>query len=365
MIPDPRSPYGFTPEEIGPVCLVTGGSGYLAGFLIDELVAIGCAVKSFDLLPYEGSASVQSVVGDLRDYRALEAACAGVDVVFHVASLISIVGVCRPEVRRRVFDVNVVGTENVIRACRAGGVEKLIYTSSTNVVMDREIIEGDENCPYASSFVDLYSETKGIAEREVLGANDPQGLRTSAIRPGGIWGPGSGCMMIEAFVGQLATGNFKVTIGDGSSVVDNTHVYNVVDGHLLAARALGQAPQRVGGQAYFITDDERLNGVEWFRPLVEGMGYAFPTLGIPARLMYGIAYLMEVGSFLAAGSEPTLTRRGVMNLTCSSSFRLDKARRELGYEPRVKSAEHLLHYLPDVRAMHDAIQRGEALRDLP
>ena len=168
-------------------------------------------------------------------------------------------------------------------------------------------------------------------------------------------------MMIDAFVEQLARGNFKAVIGDGTSVVDNTHVFNVVDGHLLALKMLGENPGVVGGQAYFITDDERLNGVAWFRPLVEALGYAYPTVHLPPKLMLGVAYLMEVVNFLG-GPEPTLTRRGVYNLTRSSSFRIDKARRDLGYEPRVKSAQHLLSCLDDVRAIHDRIVAAGAAR---
>ncbi len=162
-------------------------------------------------------------------------------------------------------------------------------------------------------------------------------------------------MMLDTFVEQLAAGSFKAVIGDGRSCVDNTHVENVVDGHLLAAQRLAEAPDVVGGQAYSITDDERINGIEWFRPLVEGLGYPYPKLQIPARLAYGLGFLLEATHYLG-GAKPTLTRKGVLNLTRSSSFRIDKARRDLGYEPRRTQASDMAEIVDDVRQRHDRLR---------
>jgi 3beta-hydroxy-delta5-steroid dehydrogenase/steroid delta-isomerase len=187
----------------------------------------------------------------------------------------------------------------------------------------------------------------------VLAADQPGGLRTLALRPGGLWGPGEGCMMIAAFVEQLAAGRFKVRIGDGRALLDNTHVDSASEAHLLAARALARTPERVGGQAYFVTDDEPSNGMEWFRPLVEGLGHAWPRRRIPGGLMLRIAGALEWLHFLG-GPEPLLTRRGVLNLIQDACFRIDKARDHLGYEPRVRSAEGLRAIVPEWKARIEA-----------
>ncbi len=366
-------------DAIGPVCLVTGGNGYVGGALVRRLLTQGCEVRAFDLAPYpsmggEGSTAgaareeakigasaagrLESLVGDVRIYSDLRAACEGVDTVFHTVALINLLGLYRPELRRKVFDVNVLGTQQVIRACHAARVRKLIHTSTINVAMGTAVRDGDESTRTIASgdFLDLYGETKALSERAVLDADTPGGLRTVALRPGGIWGPGRGGMMITSFVEQLAAGRFKVLIGDGRAVIDNTFIENAVDAHLLAAQALGESPEIVGGQAYFITDGEPMNGIEWFRPLALGLGYRWPTLRVPGRIMYWLATLFEWIHFLG-GPTPAIDRRGVLNLTRDASFRIDKAREQLGYEPYVRSEEGLRAILPEVKALHDEFAR--------
>ncbi len=353
-------------EHVGPTCLVTGGSGYLGRHLVARLAALGCRVRAFDVVPCPASPAVEPVVGDIRLYGDLRAACEGVDTVFHTVALIDLLARYRPERRRRVFDVNVLGTEQVLRACRAAGVGRLVHTSSFNVAMGDSVRGGDERTRLvrAGDLLDLYSETKTLAEQQVLAADDPTGLRTVALRPGGVWGAGEGGMMIARFVEQLAAGRFSVLVGNGRTVLDNTHVENAVDAHLLAAAKLRQTPETVGGQAYFITDDEPSNGLDWFRPLVEGLGHAWPKRRVPGWLVYRVAALLEWLHFLrgGAGPEPTLTRRGVLNLIRDGSFRIDRARNELGYSPRVRAADGLAAILPDARRLYERFraERGSA-----
>ena len=356
MSAEATPPPELDPDDVGPVCLVTGGRGYLGSHLVERLAQLGCTVRSFDIAPDRGAPRerVEHRVGDVRLQRDVRTACEGVDVVFHTVALIKLLARARPEIRRRVFDVNVLGTQQVIRACRATRVGRLVHTSTFNVAMGAPVRDGDESTPTVGKddLLDLYSETKSIAEREVLAADAPGGLRTVALRPGGIWGAGEGCMMIASFVEQLAAGRFKVLVGDGTAVLDNTYVGSATDAHLLAAQALARTPERVGGQAYFITDGEPMNGMEWFRPLVEGLGHRWPRRRIPGWLMLRIAHGLEWLHFLG-GPEPMLTHRGVLNLIQDASFRIDKAREDLGYVPRVRSAEGLRAILPDVKAQID------------
>jgi 3beta-hydroxy-delta5-steroid dehydrogenase/steroid delta-isomerase len=353
----------FTPEAIGPICLVTGGNGYLGGHLVRRLAEIGCTVRAFDITPCTGTAALDSIVGDVRLYDDLHSACQGVDTVFHTAALINLLARYRAAERRQVFDVNVLGTKNVLRACAATGVGRLVHTSSFNVAMGEAVRDGDETTRLVGEgdLLDLYSESKTLAERAVLAADDPSGLRTVALRPGGIWGPGHNAMMIARFIEQLAAGRFTILVGDGHTVLDNTHVDNAVDAHLLAAQKLAETPEVVAGQAYFVTDGEPVNGLEWFRPLVEGLGHAWPRRRIPGSLLYHIAHLLEWIHFLG-GPEPSLTRRGVLNVIRDGSFSIDKARKQLGYRPRVQAAEGLPAMLPDARKLYQqelARQRGE------
>ncbi|MBW2548917.1 MAG: NAD-dependent epimerase/dehydratase family protein [Deltaproteobacteria bacterium] len=348
------------PNQVGPVCLVTGANGYVGKHLVRRLLDLGCEVRALDLAAFEGDPRVTSIAGDIRRMSDMGPACEGVDTVFHVAAIINTLTLARPSVREQVYGVNVAGTECVIRACKAASVKKLIFTSSITVAVDRPIREGDETAPYVGTdgLPDLYSQTKSKAEKLVLEADDPSGLRTAAVRPGGVWGPGEGAIMVRDFLEHLAAGQFKVTIGDGTSVTDNVHVDSVVDVHFLVAQKLTDDPDLVAGEAYFVSDDEPTNPVVWYRPIVEGLGYSWPKMHIPRPVAYAFAYLGEVAHYFG-GPFPTVTRRGVLSICRDASFGVDKARAHLGYEPRTSAAEGIPKLMDDFRATHDRFKAAQ------
>jgi nucleoside-diphosphate-sugar epimerase len=149
-------------DDVGPVCLVTGGRGYLGSHLVERLAKLGCTVRSFDIAPARGAPRerVEHRVGDVRLQRDVRAACEGVDVVFHTVALINLLARARPEIRRQVFDVNVLGTQQVIRACRAARVGQLVHTSTFNVAMSAPVRDGDESTPTVGEddLLDLYRD---------------------------------------------------------------------------------------------------------------------------------------------------------------------------------------------------------------
>jgi nucleoside-diphosphate-sugar epimerase len=180
-------------------CLVTGGSGYLGQRLCVALIAAGAVeVRTFDVslpVPTPSGASappgIQCFKGDIRCYEDLCAAMKGCTVVFHAASF----GMSGKEMLQttKTRDINLRGTETVLRAARASGVRRLVYTSTYNSVFGgAEIIDGDETLPIfpPDRHVDEYSRTKALAERAVLDANSPSTLGTCAIRAAAIYGPG-------------------------------------------------------------------------------------------------------------------------------------------------------------------------------
>lgn len=336
-------------DDVGQNCLITGGAGYVGRAIARRLADTGCNVRSMDVLEHQPDRDgIETVIGDLRDYDSVREAVEGIDTVFHVAAVINIKEIARRAERKFVYDVNVVGTQNVLRAAADAGVTALVQTSSFSVVLDRVLENTDEREPYATRTRDLYALTKIEAERAVLGADTPGGLRTCALRPGGVWGDNVDCVMINSFLTQYATGKFKAVIGNGKATMDNTHIENLVDAQLLGAKALRNDAAIVGGQAYFINDDEAINPLEWFRPLVEGCGGTFPRFQMPAGVMKMVGSLMEIGAYFGA-PEPTLTRRGIRNLTESSQFKVDKARRDLGYEPRYNQGNGMPELVPKAR----------------
>uniref|UniRef100_A0A8D2LDW1 Short chain dehydrogenase/reductase family 42E, member 1 n=2 Tax=Varanus komodoensis TaxID=61221 RepID=A0A8D2LDW1_VARKO len=336
--------------------LITGGGGYF-GF------RLGCALcrGAVDVLLFDVSKPTQEMPegvtflqGDVRVASEVEDALQGVSCVFHIASY----GMSGREQlnRRRIEDVNLRGTENVIQACWKVGVSRLVYTSTYNVVFGGQVVEnGDESLPYLPLHLhpDHYSRTKALAEMKVLEADgmilgNGQGtLRTCALRPAGIYGPGEQ-RHLPRIVRYIEQGWFRFVYGDPGSLVDFVHIDNLVQAHTLAAQSLASGEgQKAAGQAYFISDGRPVNNFEFFRPLVEGLGYAFPTLRLPLPLVYFFAFLTEMVHSLVGhlyNFQPLLTRTEVYKTGVTHYFSVEKAKRELGYEPREYGLEEVIEW---------------------
>lgn len=336
--------------------LITGGGGYFGFRLACALLKTSSNIVLFDVNP-PSQALPEGVVftrADIRDYAQVEEAVRGVHCVFHIASY-GMSG--REQLNAKLIDeVNVKGTENILRACVAHGVPRLVYTSTYNVVFGgQEIKNGDESLPYLPLHLhpDHYSRTKSIAEMQVLKANGSQlnnstgVLRTCALRPAGIYGPGEQ-RHLPRIVTYIEKGIFRFVYGDPDSLVEFVHVDNLVSAHLLAAEALTEKHQHcAAGQPYFISDGRPVNNFEFFRPLVEGLGYSFPTLRLPISLIYLFAFLTEMLHHVVGriyNFQPLLTRTEVYKTGVTHYFSMRKAREELGYEPKQYDLEDVVQW---------------------
>ena len=238
----PTEPAAASPLSDQTV-LVTGGGGFLGGAIVRLLVARGDSVRSFSRSRYPrlDTMGVDQVQGDLADTQALQTACQGVDLVFHVAAK---AGVWGPY--DAFYQTNVVGTENIIRACRDNGVGRLIYTSSPSVVFDgRDMEGGDESLPYPDIYHTHYPRTKAMAERRVRQAADGR-LRTIALRPHLIWGPGDNHLVPRI----IQRARRLRQVGDGQNKVDTIYVDNAAHAHLLAAEKLALRPELVRSRLF-------------------------------------------------------------------------------------------------------------------
>lgn len=336
--------------------LITGGGGYFGFRLALRLHSNGVKVVLFDVhspaedLP-EGMEFQQ---GDIRSYDQVVKAVSGKDCVFHIASY-GMSG--REQLNRQLIEeVNVKGTEHVLKACVECSVPRLVYTSTFNVVFGGQVIEGgDESLPYLPLHLhpDHYSRTKSLAEMEVLKsngtvlANGLDILKTCALRPAGIYGPGEQ-RHLPRIVGYIESGIFRFVYGDPSNLVEFVHVDNLVSAHVLAAKALMKEQGHcAAGQPYFISDGRPVNNFEFFRPLVEGLGYTFPKLRLPLSLIYFFAFLTEMVHHLVGhiyNFQPLLTRTEVYKTGVTHYFKLDKSRNELGYNPQEYSLKEVVDW---------------------
>lgn len=335
-------------------CLVIGGSGFLGHNLAQGLLQRGCRVRILDYTPPKTiDPKVDFFQGDIRNLQDIIKACQGVDVVFHAASVIITDGFIRHQAKKHLFDINVLGTQNVIQACLICDVKKLIYTSSNNVVFDKAIENGDERLPYAKKFIDYYTKTKVIAEKTVLSANSPK-LLTCALRPGGIYGPGDK-VILPRLVEALKKGQLLFFIGSGKALADNVYIDNLVSAHLLAADKL-TPHSTVQGQAYFISDDEPCNYFDFLKPVIHEMGFQCPAYSIPFSVIYPITYVLELLHSLYIPFKPYMTRMELQKLALSNYFNIAKARRDLGYAPLVSQKEGIAASLPYCKELFEKLE---------
>lgn len=321
-------------ERPNMTTLVTGGGGFLGSAIVRRLVERGCAVAVLGRgeYPHLRSLGVKCIRGDIRGAATVHEACRGVDTVFHVAALAGVWG------RRREFEqINITGTRNVLAACRASGVGKLVLTSSPSVVFGAAPLCGvDESQPYPDRYLADYPRTKAVAEREVLAANGGD-LATVAIRPHLIWGPGDP-HIIPRIIDRARTGRL-VQVGDGTNFVDITYIDNAADAHILAADALKPGAACSGG-AYFISQGEPVSLWPWIRGLLDKLGIPGSRRSLSLATAYRIGALMEFAHRgLPFLGEPRLTRFVAMQLGQSHYFDISAARRDLGYIPRVGTDE--------------------------
>ena len=345
----------------GPTILITGGAGFLGQAIMREL---GSPVRSGIAQPAEirvfdrrasttpTSPGVRTLIGDVRRYPELLRAFSQVDLVIHSAALVDWGHTNASELR----EVNLEGTENVIRACRNAGVAGLIYTSTLDAVYAGEAItDGDESLPYPDRFVNAYAQTKALAEQAVLRANgsvaDSSGrdaagrspLRTCVIRPCGMYGEADPYHLSETL--RLAqSGSLLFRMGDGRAVFQHVYVGNVAHAHVLALKKLLEPDSALPGQVYFITDGPAVNFFDFMEPILERLGHKMPprSRSLPYSLVYPLGALMEALAALCRpffAFRPALTRSSVKLVCKNFSFVGSKAARDLDYRPAYSEKE--------------------------
>uniref|UniRef100_H0XXV2 3-beta hydroxysteroid dehydrogenase/isomerase domain-containing protein n=1 Tax=Otolemur garnettii TaxID=30611 RepID=H0XXV2_OTOGA len=328
--------------------LITGGGGCFGFWLCSEPEEI-----PHDLFDISSPAqTIPEGITFVSDIGHL----ADVEKPFMGMSLVCSMGMSgREQLNRKLMHEVNVGHGQCPPGLQRRGVPRLVYTSTFNVIFRGQVItNGDESLPYLPlhPHPDHYSRTKSIAEKKVLEANGPalergkSVLRTCALRPA-IYGPGEQ-RHLPRIVSYMERGLFKFVYGDPRSLVEFVHVDNLVQAHILASEALRADKGHVAsGQPYFISDGRPVNNFEFFRPLVEGLGYTFPSTRLPLGLIYCFAFLTEMVHFILGrlyNFQPFLTRTEVYKTGVTHYFSLEKARKELGYEAQPYDLQEVVEW---------------------
>ena len=318
--------------------LVTGGGGFLGQALCRGLVQRGHDVASFNRgrYPTLDTIGVRQLQGDLADRDAVRAAAAGVDAIFHNAAKAGAWGDYDSYHR-----ANVVGTDNVIAACRAHGIGRLVHTSTPSVThrATHPVAGGTaESVPYGEGFKAPYASTKLIAEKAVLAADDAS-LATVALRPRLIWGPGDN-QLLPRLVERARAGRLRF-VGDGNNLIDTTYIDNAAQAHFDAFDHLSPGAA-CAGRAYFISNGEP----KTVREVVNGLLRAAGAPEVDRTIPFGVAYAAgavceALWSVLPLRGEPPMTRFLAEQLSTTHWYDMAPATRDFGYVPRVTIEEGL------------------------
>ncbi|MCS6127538.1 NAD-dependent epimerase/dehydratase family protein [Shewanella baltica] len=357
---------------------VTGAGGFLGKAICLRLLAAGIKVTGFARghYPELEALGVVMLQGDLVNKDQLQQAMQGCDIVFHVASKAGVWGD-----RDSYFCPNVKGAANVIAACKALKINKLVYTSTPSVTFAGQDESGiDESTPYATSFLNYYAHSKAIAEKMMLDANQvgdvsvesaaatqatqattatisdndaastqitipfttqataPFALKTVALRPHLIWGPGDPHLVPRVLArGRL---NKLKLVGREDKLVDTIYIDNAAYAHVLAALELCQAKPKCQGKAYFLSNDEPITMAKMLNLILACDALPPVTKRVPQSVAYVAGAVLETVYFLLKKQEePMMTRFVARQLSCSHYFDISAAKRDLGYRALVSINE--------------------------
>lgn len=310
---------------------VTGAGGFLGKALCRflrsaDIEVIGYARGNYPDLEDMG---VHLIKGDIADKKSLLAAMHGCDLVFHVASKAGVWGN-----KDAYFLPNVSGTENIICACQSLNIQRLVYTSTPSVTFSGVDENGiDETQPYAQQYLNFYGLSKALAEKKVLAANSDS-LKTVALRPHLIWGPGD-AHLVPRVIARAEAGKLKL-VGKTDKLVDTIYIDNAVYAHLLAAVKLNDNAPACAGKAYFLSNDQPILMADMLNKILACKGLKPVTKRVPASLAYAVGVLLEWLYWgLRKDSEPLMTRFVARQLSTSHYFDISAAKKDLQYQPLV------------------------------
>ena len=306
--------------------LITGATGLLGSHLLKELQRRGERVRAL-VLPTEDAQpliarGLEVVRGDITDAGTLPPAVRDIEVIFHLAGMM---GVWRPLADYRL--VNVTGSGNLYRAARDAGVRRFVHTSSHTVYglgHGRFLTEKDAVRPDRYPYSLSKTEGERLIRRLMLESH----VETVILRPGTFFGPYD--RLHFGRMAQKTKEGRALILGKGDNALPFCYVTDIVQGFLLAAYHKS-AP----GNIYNISNDRPLTQREIYNEIADAVGGKRPQFHLPyVPVHYGSIVAERVLARLT-GIKPPVTELGALMFGSDNRHSIDKARRELGYEPQV------------------------------
>ena len=347
--------------------LVTGGSGFLGRAIVEALLEKHpewhISVLDIQRPPSKFAKHIRQYIEvDITSAASVHNAFVDYspDIVIHTAGVIPARKLrysTKPKDWERVKAINYDGTKNVLDASMAAGCRRFVYTSSCTVVSDdleHDYFYANENVPIGKAKLH-YGRSKGMAETYVLSHKHAEkGLVACALRPCTIIGPGD-TEVISLMHDLIAKYETYFIVGDGDNCYDFMYIDNAVHAHILAVENL-LTTKTAAGQKFFISNQEPVYFWDFLAYVWAQFGH-LPRfrIHVPTPLAWLAGYALEWLTFFT-GAAPTLDRGSVKDSVRTHFSDNDRARRILGYEPKVGLAE-------GVRLSCDDYKKQLAARD--
>lgn len=311
--------------------LVTGGTGFTGKALVQRLLGLGHEVVALD---YKEGLRTQElrdwgaevILGSVTDKDVVRRAMRNVELVHHVAAAFREMNV--PD--SYYHEVNVGGTRNVLEAALAAGARKVIYCSTCGVHGNVDHPPAGEDAPIQPA--DYYQRTKWEAEPMVRDFNQ-RGLETVILRPAAIYGPGDPERFFLIFK-RVAKGTFPM-FGNGKTYYHPLYIDNLIDAFILAMEN-----GRGHGEAYLIADEQYLEIEDLVRRVGRALEVDVKVPHLPVWPVVAAGHVVEKVC-KPFGITPPLFPRRVDWYRQNRAFKIDKAKRDLGYAPKVDIDEGL------------------------
>lgn len=307
-----------------PLCVLTGASGHIGYALLLKLIENGQRVRILirkDLKEFEGL-DCEKVYGDVTDYESLEKAFEGADTVYHLAGIIDI----NNGDDSMVWKVNYQGVKNVVKACQIKKVKKLVYASSVDafVPLPNNQIMRETKVFEPAKLEGTYAKTKASATNYVFEMCEKEKLPAVVVYPGACIGPYDYKVSnIGEMVRMCLKGIMPASLKFGA--------YNFVDVRDVADGMIAAAEKGKIGEGYILCG-ERISTDAFIRTVMLACGKKAPKIKMNYPFVSKVAPLCEV-YYKISKTTPLFTRYSIRKICSNCNFSIEKARRELGYEP--------------------------------